>query len=346
MDMVSRRALQIDLFVTNTAFTLPEAPPPLPTIHQPPTVPAVPSEAIKKSRLRRTGSSDSVHSQDGDQDIIDLSYALPAAPIINETGHDEHILDLTNFNGEDDTRVPGEIKLSMSLRREGKMRRAKTRKAAAQGAAQNAVKRHSKRHSGDNYFIPPVPPMPGAPTYSDPFSDSGAAQSHHRYSTSESAFEYPPSRPTGPRRPSSPLFRSSDSPMQSPTSATSPATAGYISPTTPSSQTAFYSSMGAAFSGSPRDNRLSSISESGFSVSESAMSNGTSPHDRRSSHGGAESVRALQRDEDLSYIHIGEAEADDLNVVSEIARTGKPKLDRILADEVEAAMGPIAVGCE
>jgi len=49
-----------------------------------------------------------------------------------DLGHEEHVLDLTNFDGEDDTRLPGETQLSHRLRKEGKLRRAKTRKS--QGA--------------------------------------------------------------------------------------------------------------------------------------------------------------------------------------------------------------------
>lgn len=57
---------------------------------------------------------------------------LDIVDMYGELGHQEHVLDLTNFDGEDDTRLPGETQLSYRLRKEGKIRRAKTKKT--QGA--------------------------------------------------------------------------------------------------------------------------------------------------------------------------------------------------------------------
>jgi hypothetical protein len=42
---------------------------------------------------------------------------------------------------------------------------------------------------------------------------------------------------------------------------------------------------------------------------------------------------------------ISEEEVLDMNVVAEHTRPGKPKLDRILADEVERSQGPVMVAC-
>jgi len=49
-------------------------------------------------------------------DILD-SYS-------SELGHDEHVLDMTNFGGEDDTSLPGEREFSRQLQNEGELRRA------------------------------------------------------------------------------------------------------------------------------------------------------------------------------------------------------------------------------
>jgi hypothetical protein len=38
-------------------------------------------------------------------------------------------------------------------------------------------------------------------------------------------------------------------------------------------------------------------------------------------------------------------QTDDLNIVAEVARPGKPKMDRILHDEVEGSQGSVAVAC-
>ena len=45
-------------------------------------------------------------------------------------------------------------------------------------------------------------------------------------------------------------------------------------------------------------------------------------------------------------LNLDEQEAEDVGIVAEHARPGKPKLERILADEVERAKGALAVACE
>jgi hypothetical protein len=48
---------------------------------------------------------------------------------------------------------------------------------------------------------------------------------------------------------------------------------------------------------------------------------------------------------DSIQFDISEEEVRDINVVAEHARLGKPKLDRILADEVEQSEGSVMVAC-
>ncbi|KAG8790567.1 hypothetical protein FRC12_011533 [Ceratobasidium sp. 428] len=48
---------------------------------------------------------------------------------------------------------------------------------------------------------------------------------------------------------------------------------------------------------------------------------------------------------DEPVLEMDEDEAEDVGVVAEMARPGKPKLPRILADEVEKAGGEIIVAC-
>ena len=45
-------------------------------------------------------------------------------------------------------------------------------------------------------------------------------------------------------------------------------------------------------------------------------------------------------------LELDEQEVQDVGFVAEHARPGKPRLDRILADEVRQAQGAIVVGCE
>jgi hypothetical protein len=66
----------------------------------------------------------------------------------------------------------------------------------------------------------------------------------------------------------------------------------------------------------------------------------------------AASVRALLPEvgkgahgEEVSLV-MDQRELHDVGVVSEYARPGKPKLDRILADEVQHSDGSIIVACQ
>jgi len=72
-----------------------------------------------KASIATTDTSYSdVEAQFGEvSDIID-SYG--------ELGHEEHVLDMTNFGGEDDTMMPSEREFSRQLQTEGEMRRAET----------------------------------------------------------------------------------------------------------------------------------------------------------------------------------------------------------------------------
>ena len=56
--------------------------------------------------------------------------------------------------------------------------------------------------------------------------------------------------------------------------------------------------------------------------------------------GDVESVREQLR------LDLDDQEVEDVGVVAEHARPGKPRLERILADEVERAKGAVAVACE
>jgi hypothetical protein len=58
------------------------------------------------------------------------------------------------------------------------------------------------------------------------------------------------------------------------------------------------------------------------------------------------SLRGLVTDtDDPIRLEIDEMELHDVSVVSEHTRAGRPKLDRILADEVETANGSVMVTC-
>jgi hypothetical protein len=71
---------------------------------------------------------DLIEAQMLDDDYVDLSYYMGDYTMEGELGHEEHRLDLTNFDGDNDDRVRGESTLNRALKKEGTVRRAITRK--------------------------------------------------------------------------------------------------------------------------------------------------------------------------------------------------------------------------
>ncbi|KAF8495630.1 hypothetical protein JB92DRAFT_2606857, partial [Gautieria morchelliformis] len=143
MAMVPTSALQVDIFVTNVVSRAVPAPlehhshrgggdtlaPPSPYFAQ-----------SMKSRRQSNASDISMDSSISSSTFTDAPYMMAPesesgheitdiVDMYGELGHEEHVLDLTNFDGEDDTRLPGESQLSYRLRKEGKVRRAKTRQS-------------------------------------------------------------------------------------------------------------------------------------------------------------------------------------------------------------------------
>lgn len=49
---------------------------------------------------------------------------------------------------------------------------------------------------------------------------------------------------------------------------------------------------------------------------------------------------------DQIRLELDDGELADIGVVAERARPGKPRLDRILADEVQRSQGAVVVGCK
>ncbi len=86
-------------------------------------------------------------------------------PIIYSAGPDEEFdpIDLTNFDGDDDTLGPGEANLSYQIRKEGQLRRRATR-----GRPQSVVSHWPQD--------PNAPPLPGGAMHNEAMID----QAHHR----------------------------------------------------------------------------------------------------------------------------------------------------------------------
>lgn len=132
MEMVPSSELQIDIFVTNAKPRMLKA---LSShgISADPLAPPHPlfareRKALSSSEKKSHSPSPSDGSVETDEDVdsdVDLSYyESDVANVDNgELGHDEHVLDLTNFEDEDDTVLPGEDLLSMAVKEEGRKRR-------------------------------------------------------------------------------------------------------------------------------------------------------------------------------------------------------------------------------
>ncbi|THG99773.1 hypothetical protein EW026_g2643 [Hermanssonia centrifuga] len=126
MSMVPSSELQIDIFVTNAKPAMRSLPPPIIEVSDPDAITEIPlsppsphftrnslSSPKPKSEKKRHSASTSIVSveteDDDDNDsVVDLSYYTSdvADEEKGELGHDEHVLDLTNFEGDDDTALP------------------------------------------------------------------------------------------------------------------------------------------------------------------------------------------------------------------------------------------------
>ncbi|KAI0054113.1 hypothetical protein FA95DRAFT_1479305, partial [Auriscalpium vulgare] len=131
---VSPDLLQIELFVTNFKPTMQ-----YPFTPQSAVIESSASDALSPphprymdEHRRREGQhteSDSEDSHDGGEADVDLSYYTGDYSGQGELGHEEHILDLTNFDGDNDDHMPGEASVNHKVKKEGTLRRAITRKA-------------------------------------------------------------------------------------------------------------------------------------------------------------------------------------------------------------------------
>jgi len=254
-----------------------------------------------------SGSSDSLEAYHSDQSDVDLTYYTgeyedPIPPKDLGLAHDSHILELTNFDGDNDTALPGENILSRQVKKEGKLRRAQLRKVTAKtqleertvrlldsgnlGGAVNGSSATSRRSmdkplkistNSDNTWSEILP----GSTNVSPFSPYGDSPTRSWQSYPETIIS-PGSPPTGRKGATSSLYS-------------------------------------------------------------------TSTWDNRSEAGSYRSLLPFSAPDgsfDDIQFDVSEEEAQDINVIAEYARPGKPKLDRILADEVEQSRGPIVVACK
>ncbi|KAI5123356.1 hypothetical protein M0805_001777 [Coniferiporia weirii] len=209
-------------------------------------------------------------------------------------GHETHVLDYTNFDGDDDTPLPGENRLSRRIIKESKLRRGRSRReerafAAKMELADRVAAANAREAAGNAR----------SPQTDDMYSPVSAGPSSSRRASTLS---------TEPLLSTYPSARGGSASLS-----ISPISPPPVSPLT-----------------------LSALSPGGLSNAslEPTVRWAAEP-----------SIRGDTGESGGTSLALDTQEVHDLQVVSEWARPGKPKLGRILADEVEASKGRVAVAC-
>jgi hypothetical protein len=351
MNLVPSGALQIDIFVSNTEVIKNNRNSILSDPNMvggedllPPT-----ARFMRRERAGSESSQESLTSaMSANNSMVDLSYLQQPRGSSeglygdvyhsHELGHEGHVLDYTNFDGEVDTKAPGEAKISKRLHKEGKLRRAKSRKTAAAVVAKMELDHRAKQGlHGSTAPIPPALDFSHDRSVPRPMTRSGRnspswGHANLPLGASSPATNPPSSFDARYAVSAADIYRSPDVfllPADQAQRRWSQQSLAGLNPQTPSP-------------GQPtQDNRLSVASLSdvyrGFSPSPGP---------------GTESVHGLVAGrpgggmtELEPRIEIDDQELEDIQVVSEMARPGKPKIERILADEVGRARGAVAVAC-
>ncbi|TFY79405.1 hypothetical protein EWM64_g4604 [Hericium alpestre] len=334
MSLVPRDLCQIDIFVTN--FKLPAKGPPLsPYSPYDPVTPITPSATdrdelappkagfMKDNRRKQNRASvDSDDGQDSDDsqvdNYVDLSYYTGefqggrAAVPEGELGHEEDILDLTNFDGDNDERMPGEAQVNRTVRKEGKMRRALTRKGW-----KSKSRRNLESYAGDSALkVPSWSEDP--PSLKSRLSDSvKLVTSRHGHGHKSSEMDLGMSS-----------IKEADE--------LSPSTT--IQPSPRDSKGSSITSPPQTSSALPEPGHQPSLSLAIDSDARSVYSVASDMRDLLPQVGiGARGVQV--------QLEVDDREMHDISVMAEFARPGRPKLDLILKDEVAKSTGSLVVAC-
>lgn len=347
--------LQVDIFVTNFASSANKS------IYNPEfaegdeLAPPKPRFARDGGQRSRSNSNDSLNSALSVDSNTDLAYLADRGDTEAQEDRRDSVLELTNFDedqdAEDEERPRAELELSKSVKKQGRILRARSRR-------KTLAKQRLPIEAKDAFEAPPThaqehhyPPLPFV---------TGGLNSSQILPPSARNFVSP-----SPSYHSSPLFL----PEDKATLLRSPDPAASIS-----------------FPQSRSNNRFSLQSDSNFA--ESYSSHDTAPHngvpferprfdsfnslrdsgaatpaesiDQNSFLGTGESTRGLVGgawdEHRQSFVRVDvesedkgqwmdEGDEEDLNIVAEMARPGRPKLEKIIQEEVDAAEGTIAIAC-
>jgi hypothetical protein len=365
MAIVPSRALQVDIYVTNfkpTPLRHPPLAPQGPRFDREPTKyneelqPPHPGFIRGNSAHLRSGSTDSVESHESYESDVDLSYYLGESPDGEppademRVAHETNILDLTNFDGDVDLALPGEAYLSHRLRKEGKLRRLQSHTLSAEGK-QDARLSHTlassdvrtPRHAQDLRQAYPD-------RYTTPLQSSRVPQPRKILTLStQSTDRLLPISPLSEQAHSpsseadlcSPLSHRSESPLLS----HSPLNSVPLSPDFPPTVSLVTTNGGPRPPVYPVKSHHDVKLEPGKSQAVQIPPSTTNVH-LDESHSARLSTLMLGISDSQLPFEMAEQEAIDVNVVSEHARPGKPKLDKVIADEVQASKGAIVVACQ
>ncbi|GAA5820025.1 hypothetical protein JCM11251_005451 [Rhodosporidiobolus azoricus] len=354
IEMCDPSQLQVDLFVTHDAPKRPSrrrrqqssAYPAHPAVVDSTDDLAPPSAPFARAG-GRSGSpmgSDSIGS-----DLSDFSGDEGGSPTSSryqlnqmaggEAGEEvESVTDYVLFEGEEDHRTPEEAEMSAKLKKEGKLRRALSRRGVE--------KKGSLRRPGPQQprRMPSLQPQQ---QYPSPFADSTASfealpldHSDHEQDLSSSPYPDPYARP----RPSA-SYGDLGAHVRAPSAATSfaeyPAYDDRSDAGTLVGQG--YGSGGAA----KGMYGLHSVGGDGSSVRD-LIKHAASPAVGGGSSSNRNSLSADMPDgvEDAGFfLDVTQAEMDALDAVAELAKTGYPRLKEIVHEEVERSSGKTVVAC-
>jgi hypothetical protein len=311
MEMIPPPGLEINIFVTNFKSIPDKRYSSLVPPNSADTDSLIPPAPGYVRNHHRSSSADSVSSIDEPQRYIDLSDYTAYGDedrVDSSVDGENYILDLTNFDGENDTKLPGEEAVSRRVMKDGKLRRAKTREAARaarqafeDGAADGETHHDSRGRPGHKRSQPSADSLL-------PQSRSGRRSRLSSEIDLRSTLEVSPERePWSQYNTQRPLSR------------------GASLATTRSQRPASY------------------LDVEGFNHSAPSPSRDLEPNSD------ANSIRGLVERDSISgeiRLEVDKQEMKDVSVVAEHARPGKPKLDRIIADEVLQSRGPVIVACE
>ena len=146
--LVPREALQLDLFVTNFDPCAPIGYSDIGSSTSPDALDTTSSKVSPEGKSVSLDEDELNDDQIPDGDDVDLSYYTGEFNETGELGHEEHRLDLTNFDGENDDRLPGETTLNRKLKKEGTIRRALTRKTRVHRKGKHSLEGSAISESG------------------------------------------------------------------------------------------------------------------------------------------------------------------------------------------------------